>query len=143
MDTLFALDHAIERFVYGILKQLNNYVRLWDVRSGQQIQVFNIHSDWVNTVEYSPFVTDNNEISGISNVICSGSDDNTICFWDIRSNKDVLYVIKGNDEEDIGIISLKFLQLTNTEKKRKSNKDCNCGFYFCYGSSNGPIRIWG
>ncbi|ETO15612.1 WD-40 repeat protein [Reticulomyxa filosa] len=98
----------------------DNSVRLWDIRSGQQIQVFNGHSNMVNTVEYSPFVTKNNtEISGsCSNVICSTSDDNTIRFWDIRSNKKELYLIEG-DKEDNGIICLKFISL---KKKLKNNK---------------------
>ncbi|ETN98821.1 hypothetical protein RFI_38666, partial [Reticulomyxa filosa] len=126
-------------FVYGILKQLNNLfyskdimygsselrdmilsgsqdttVRLWDIRSGQQIRLFNGHLHSIMSVGYSPFVVDNSEIGGISNVICSGSLDNTIRFWDIRSNKKELYVIK----ESRGIICLKFLE---SKKKTKSN----------------------
>ncbi|ETO33707.1 G-protein beta WD-40 repeats containing protein [Reticulomyxa filosa] len=62
-------------------------VRLCDIRSGQQIQVFKGHTDTVMCVEYSPFVINNNEVGCRSNVICSGSYDNTIRFWDIRSNK--------------------------------------------------------
>ncbi|ETO14395.1 WD-40 repeat-containing protein [Reticulomyxa filosa] len=65
-----------------------------DIRSGQQIQVFRLHKSPVYAVEYSPFVIPNN-IGGNSNVICSGSCDNTIQFWDIRSNKNQLYIIKG------------------------------------------------
>ncbi|ETO35549.1 G-protein beta WD-40 repeats containing protein [Reticulomyxa filosa] len=112
-------------------------VRLWDIRSGQQIQVFNGHKYSVYVVEYSPFVVNNIEIGGNSNVICSGSYDNTIRFWDIRSNKKQLYVIKG-DYKDDGILCLKFFQL---KKNRKGNNDC--GINLCYGSNNGPIRIWG
>ncbi|ETO35317.1 mycorrhiza-induced NACHT/WD-repeat protein [Reticulomyxa filosa] len=62
--------------------------------------LFNGHKNTVLSVEYSPFVIKN--ISGNSNVICSGSFDNAIRFWDIRSNKKELYLIKGsNDEDDI------------------------------------------
>ncbi|ETO08506.1 serine/threonine protein kinase [Reticulomyxa filosa] len=68
-------------------------VRLWDLRSNQQSQVFKGHTNWVNTVEYSPLVL-SNKVSGNSNVICSGSGDNTIRFWDIRSNKEELHMIK-------------------------------------------------
>ncbi|ETO35234.1 WD-40 repeat protein [Reticulomyxa filosa] len=71
-------------------------VRLWDIRTGHQIGEFSGHTSYVFSVEYSPFVVNSNEISGISNVICSGSWDDTIRFWDIRSNRQ-LYVIKGDD----------------------------------------------
>ncbi|ETN99316.1 hypothetical protein RFI_38163, partial [Reticulomyxa filosa] len=119
---------------------MDKSIRLWDIRSGQQIQIFNGHKGYVWSVEYSPFIVKNIEIGGISNVICSGSSDNTIRFWDIRSNKKELYVINGNNKEDDGIICFKFLQL----KKNMKNIDCcNCSINLCYGSFEGPIRIWG
>ncbi|ETO24592.1 hypothetical protein RFI_12567, partial [Reticulomyxa filosa] len=99
------------------------------IRSGQQIQVFNGHTHMVYAVEYSPFVIKNS--IGNSNVICSGSGDNTIRFWDIRSNKNELYMIKGDD----GIICLKFIALKKKDKAYDSN--------LCYGLSNGSIHIWG
>ncbi|ETN99298.1 hypothetical protein RFI_38183, partial [Reticulomyxa filosa] len=103
-------------------------VRLWDIRSGEQIQVFNGHKDNVNVVEYSPFVIKNG--IGNSNVICSGSSDNTIRFWDIRSNKNELYIIgKG-----VEINCIKFLQLKNT----KSNEDF---ISLCCGVDR-HIHIW-
>ncbi|ETO35120.1 hypothetical protein RFI_01954 [Reticulomyxa filosa] len=107
-------------------------VRLWDIRSRQQIQVFKKHSNYVNVVEYSPFVIKNNNniINGNLNVICSGSEDNTIRFWDIRSNKNELHVIKGDE----GIICLKFISLKKKRNKdeQKSNDDCDINL--CYGS---------
>ncbi|ETO27529.1 WD-repeat protein [Reticulomyxa filosa] len=158
MDIQFVLDHVIKPFEYGILKQPNNLmsvkygsnelvntilsgsddksVRLWDIRSDKQIQVFNGHTNTVWCVEYSPFVI-NNSISN-SNVICSGSLDNTIRFWDIRSNKDELYVIEGYHEEDNGILCLKFISLKNGENIKNVTYDLN----LCYGSYNGHIRIW-
>ncbi|ETO15550.1 WD-40 repeat protein [Reticulomyxa filosa] len=110
-------------------------VRLWDIRSGQQIQMFSGHTDYVRAIEYSPFVVKNIEVDINSNVICSGSMDNTIRFWDIRSNKNELHKIKGD-----GIICLKFIQL---KKNRKSDNDCGCGINLCCGSKDGPIHIWG
>ncbi|ETO16607.1 hypothetical protein RFI_20732, partial [Reticulomyxa filosa] len=106
-----------------------------DIRSGQQIQVFNGHNHWVYAVEYSPFVIKNSIDN--SNVICSGSIDNTIRFWDIRSNKNELYIIKGK-EEDNGICCLKFIML------KKKEKTTNVVYYLnlCYGSNKGPVRIW-
>ncbi|ETO23957.1 hypothetical protein RFI_13203 [Reticulomyxa filosa] len=75
-------------------------VRLWDTRSNQQIQVFDGHTSIVTCVEYSPFVLMNSsEIADSSNVICSGSCDTTICFWDIRSNKNKLREIKTKKKE--------------------------------------------
>ncbi|ETO25252.1 WD-40 repeat-containing protein [Reticulomyxa filosa] len=115
-------------------------VRLWDIRSGQQIQVFNGHTNSLSCVEYSPFVVNNIEVGSNSNVICSGSWDNTIRFWDIRSNKNQLYVIKGNGKIYNGITCLTFQPL---KKDRKSDKDIGCGINLCYGSSNDPIQIWG
>ncbi|ETN97765.1 hypothetical protein RFI_39761 [Reticulomyxa filosa] len=109
-------------------------VRLWDIRSEKQIQVFNGHTSYVSAVEYSPFIIKDN-----SNVICSGSYDNTIRFWDIRSNKNELYMIKGDNEEDDGIICLKFIVLKKKEKTMNVKYDLN----LYYGSRNGPICIWG
>ncbi|ETO11371.1 transcriptional regulator, XRE family [Reticulomyxa filosa] len=112
-------------------------VRLCDIRSGQQIQVFNGHTMQVFAVEYPPFIIKNS--IGNSNVICSGSSDNTIRFWDIRSNKNQLYMIKGYDKEDYGIICLKCIVLKKKEKTKNATYDLN----LCYGSWKGPIRIWG
>ncbi|ETO36062.1 WD-repeat protein, partial [Reticulomyxa filosa] len=106
-------------------------IRLWDIRSGEQIQVFNGHTGQVFAVEYSPFVIKNS--IGNSNVICSGSYDSTIYFWDIRSNKNQLYVIKGDDENG-GIMCLKFLQLKKNENKKKINDDIGCCINLCYGT---------
>ncbi|ETO10695.1 WD-40 repeat protein [Reticulomyxa filosa] len=97
---------------------LDKSVCLWDIRSGQQIQVFNGHTSSVVTVEYSPFVINNIEASSSYNVICSGSTDNTIKFWDIRSNKSQLHIMKGNNEDD-GIQCIKFLQVKRKKGKQK------------------------
>ncbi|ETO00413.1 hypothetical protein RFI_37034, partial [Reticulomyxa filosa] len=101
------------------------------------IQIFDGHEDYVYAVEYSPFVI--NDSIDNSNVICSGSIDNTIRFWDIRSNKNELYMIKGDKKEDFGILCFKFITLRNKKETNNDTYDLN----LCYGSSNGPIRIWG
>ncbi|ETO16777.1 hypothetical protein RFI_20562 [Reticulomyxa filosa] len=116
-------------------------VRLWDIRSGQQTQVFNGHTNTVWAVEYSPFIVNNIEANCNSNIICSGSADSTIRFWDIRSNKKELYMIDGDKTEDNGISCFKFLLLK--KKGRNNEKINNCGINLCYGSYNGPIRVWG
>ncbi|ETO03547.1 Serine/Threonine protein kinase, partial [Reticulomyxa filosa] len=114
-------------------------VRLWDARSSQQTHVFNGHKDWVYVVEYSPLVANNSKIGG-GNVICSGSKDNTIRFWDIRSSK-TLDVIK-IDEGENGMRCLKFLSPKTKEVKRKSNDERNGSIHLCCGSDKGPIRVW-
>ncbi|ETO12339.1 hypothetical protein RFI_25036, partial [Reticulomyxa filosa] len=75
---------------------------------------------------------------GNSNVICSGSSDNTIRFWDIRSNKDELYMIKEDDKEDCGMMCLKFIVL----KKKEKTKNVAYDLILCYCSRKGSIRIW-
>ncbi|ETO14980.1 hypothetical protein RFI_22388 [Reticulomyxa filosa] len=59
------------------------------------IRVQQIGFGWINYFD-KIFINYNN--IGNSNVICSGSLDNTIRFWDIRSNKNELYVIEGNEK---------------------------------------------
>ncbi|ETO02478.1 hypothetical protein RFI_34954, partial [Reticulomyxa filosa] len=81
----------------------------------------------------------NNEFGGNSNVICSGSGDNTIRFWDIRSNKNQLYMIEGDTKEDHGIMCLKFIRL----KKKDKTKNATYDLKLCYGSFKGSIRICG
>ncbi|ETO11766.1 hypothetical protein RFI_25611 [Reticulomyxa filosa] len=129
-------DKTIRIWDIETTKQLNVFkghehyvgvVHLWDIRSGQQIQMFNGHTDCVMCVEYSPLVVNNIKINGNSNVVCSGSCDDTIRFWDIRSNKKELYVMKGIEKEDCGITYLKFIEL---KKKAKNNKDAKNSSYF-------------
>ncbi|ETO20267.1 hypothetical protein RFI_16950, partial [Reticulomyxa filosa] len=142
-------DNFICSVKYGSNELLNTIlsgsgdksVRLWDIRSDEQIQVFNGHTDFVYAVEYSPFVVNNDEIGGSSNVICSGSWDKTIRFWDIRSNKNELHMIKGDKEYD-GIFCLKFIPSKKNNKNNENKKSDYC-YNLCYGSAKGPICIWG
>ncbi|ETO05547.1 hypothetical protein RFI_31850, partial [Reticulomyxa filosa] len=97
-------------------------VRLWDIRSGQQTQAFNGHTDYIYAVEYSPFEVNCNEISGSSNMIYSGSLDNTIRFWDIRTNKKELHVIKGRNQD--GILCLKLKRNRKSSNKHKIKYVC-------------------
>ncbi|ETO00998.1 WD repeat-containing protein [Reticulomyxa filosa] len=122
-------------------------IRLWDIRSNKQINIFKGHTNYVRVIEYLPFVNNNNNNGDgtsiiNSNIICSGSEDNTIRFWDIRNNKQ-LHVIKGSQNEDGGIMSLTFLALKNKENVSKKTDNSICNVNLCYGSIQGPIRIWG
>ncbi|ETO36974.1 WD-40 repeat-containing protein [Reticulomyxa filosa] len=118
----------------------NKKVHLWDIRSRKEISVFKGHTNEVYCVDYFPFNNNYDDIVGIggANIIYSGSWDNTIRFWDIRSNKQLLK-ISGNTKEDKGIRCIQFLPLKNTEKR----KDNDCSHVMCYGSVRGPIRMWG
>ncbi|ETO27446.1 WD-40 repeat protein [Reticulomyxa filosa] len=113
-------------------------IRLWDIRSGKQIQAFIGHTSCVSCVEHPSFVVKSSDTAVEENVICSGSWDNTIRFWDIRSNK-VLHVLKGDDKKDCGIYCLKLLGL----KKNESTKNSDTGLTLCYGSSKGVICVRG
>ncbi|ETO08754.1 hypothetical protein RFI_28633 [Reticulomyxa filosa] len=117
----------VKMFVCGIFDLINKF------------KVFNGHTHWVYTAEYSPFVMGNNDGCN-SNVICSGSFDNTIRFWDIRSNKEELCVIKGSDDDNDAILCIKFVSL---KKKIENNGNDNYSINLCYGSSKGQICVWG
>ncbi|ETO07225.1 G-protein beta WD-40 repeats containing protein [Reticulomyxa filosa] len=142
--TVRCVKHGSNELLNTLLSgSYDKSVCMWDIRSGEQIQVFNGHKYTVYAVEYSPFVIDNKEIGCSSNVICSGSYDNTIRFWDIRSNKNQLYVIKGNDKEDYGIICFKFVLLKKKRNNEQKTNDNCCVNNLYYGSDKGPIRVWG
>ncbi|ETO35055.1 hypothetical protein RFI_02019 [Reticulomyxa filosa] len=112
-DTVRSVKYGSNELTHTILSgSSDTSVRLWDIRSGQQTHVFKEHTKVVYCVEYLPFR--NNSINDIlnSNVICSGSEDNTIRFWDIRTNRK-FYKIKGDDEKDGGIRCIEFVALEN------------------------------
>ncbi|ETO24180.1 WD repeat-containing protein [Reticulomyxa filosa] len=132
-DPVYCVKYGSNESANTILSgSLDKSVRLWDIRSHRQIQVFNGDTHAIYAVEYLPFIVNNNQVSDCSNVICSGSLDNTVRFWDIRSNKSELHVIKG-DDKDGRILSLKFLSL------KKKNENLNNDAYkmgsFIFGDS--------
>ncbi|ETO00076.1 WD-40 repeat-containing protein, partial [Reticulomyxa filosa] len=111
-------------------------VRLWDIRSDKEITIFKGHTANVNCVKYLP-CENNHKDTGVIGIICSGSSDNTIQFWDIRTNKQ-LHQIEGK-KEDSGISCFQFVSLeSNANDKNKHNT-----YNLCYGSTNGPIRLFG
>ncbi|ETO07805.1 G-protein beta WD-40 repeats containing protein [Reticulomyxa filosa] len=113
-------------------------IRLWDIRSKKEIQVFKGHKQAIWAVEYPPFVIASRDKIAVSNanIICSGSGDKTIYFWDVRTAKQ-LHGIKGNDL-DGGILCLR-IPLIESKVKRNDDYDN----ILCYGSNNGTICMWG
>ncbi|ETO14159.1 WD-40 repeat-containing protein [Reticulomyxa filosa] len=140
-DWIMSVKYGSNELINTILSGSDDKsIRLWDIRSGEQIQMFNGHTNTVWNVAYSPFVAKNIEFDCNSNVICSGSMDNTIRFWDIRSNKDELFMIRGDENSNNGVVCLKFVP---SKKKRKNDRQKLNDINLCYGSFKGPIRIWG
>ncbi|ETO00315.1 hypothetical protein RFI_37132, partial [Reticulomyxa filosa] len=146
--TTFKHEHQVKSIKYGSNESgiiganaissgsADKTVRLWDIREGKQIQTFDGHKDWVTSVDHPPFRINSSEIDIDSDVICSASLDNTIRFWDPRSNKKQLHIIEGN-HEDSGITCLKF---TLFKKKSKCN-DLVMGVNMLYGSLNDDTII--
>ncbi|ETO12560.1 hypothetical protein RFI_24815 [Reticulomyxa filosa] len=81
---------------------IDQSVRLWDVRSAKQINVFDDHT---NIVTY-----------------------NIVRFWDVRLNKQ-LDILKGN-KGDAGLFCIKYLLL---KKGNSTNQNINVN-YLCYGA---------
>ncbi|ETO27039.1 G-protein beta WD-40 repeats containing protein, partial [Reticulomyxa filosa] len=105
-------------------------VRLWDVRSGQEIQTLNGHSSWISCVDYLPFIRIRANIDTTdANIICSGSADKTICFWDVRNNKQLF---KLTHETEIYCVQFPSAKGTKGVKKAK----------LCYGGGDGRVQFW-
>ncbi|ETO05135.1 hypothetical protein RFI_32261, partial [Reticulomyxa filosa] len=135
---IFRVKYGSNELANTILSSSLDYnVCLWDTRYNNLIRSFKGHSELVYAVDYPPFVV-NNVIGSNSSVICSGSLDNTIRFWDIRSDKEELYVIKGYSGKT-AITTLKFAALKKKENynKQKSNDIDSMRLY--YGTTNGSI----
>ncbi|ETO31523.1 hypothetical protein RFI_05598, partial [Reticulomyxa filosa] len=120
-------------------------VRLWDIRSQSEIHVLKGHGSNVNCVEYSPFISGNdNEIkigTGGTNIICSGSLDNTIRFWDVRNSKQLLEI--NDHDKDSGIYCLLFLPCQNRVTGNDKSISDDYGSILYYGSGKGRIQAWG
>ncbi|ETO32480.1 hypothetical protein RFI_04637, partial [Reticulomyxa filosa] len=115
-------------------------IRLWDIRSGKVIHVFKGHTGYILCVEYSSSKCTNHFVGvDCAHLICSGSSDNTIRFWDVRTNKQ-LHVTKGVDD-DHGVVCLQLAKSQNNEKTPNSKSSYN--YTLCSGSRDGPIRLWG
>ncbi|ETO03009.1 WD-40 repeat protein, partial [Reticulomyxa filosa] len=69
-------------------------VRIWDIKSGQQLHIFKEYFHRFRIAEFSPD----------KQLIASGSTDKTIKFWDIKSKKEIKILIG----HSAGILSVQF-----------------------------------
>ncbi|ETO33365.1 hypothetical protein RFI_03740 [Reticulomyxa filosa] len=114
----------------------DNTIRLWDIRNKKQIQIIKGHEKKIRCVQFLPFQCTNAcdnatnvELTGGS-VICSGSADNTIRFWDLELGRNYIYC--GGHEGDINNInSLLF------------KRDDGWFYGICSASWDKTIRLWG
>ncbi|ETO36901.1 WD-40 repeat protein [Reticulomyxa filosa] len=62
---------------------IDKTVRVWNMETKKQIQLFNGHSGYMYCVKFSQYHYHNH----CNHVICSSSDDQTIRFWDIKNSQ--------------------------------------------------------
>ncbi|ETN98492.1 hypothetical protein RFI_39005, partial [Reticulomyxa filosa] len=116
-------------------------VRLWNIKTNEQIQSFNGHSmfdEHTNAVEWIEFSSFNN-----GRYLCSGSTDKTIRLWDIETSKS-LHVFNGH-MNDVLCVNFSPLQSNNDDVNNKINSIGiigGNGYTICSGSDDNTIRIW-
>ncbi|ETO00289.1 WD-40 repeat protein [Reticulomyxa filosa] len=96
-------------------------VRVWDIDTNKQIQLFDEHSASVYCVKFSPYHYYNYH----QYVICSSSNDETIRFWDIKDNKQLQIF----NDHTLGVCGIEFSPF-------------NGGRYLCSGSDDNTICLW-
>ncbi|ETO09091.1 mycorrhiza-induced NACHT/WD-repeat protein [Reticulomyxa filosa] len=123
IDSVWSIDHSIfDDDQYICSGSADKTVRVWNVETNQQIQLFNGHSSYVYCVKFSQYHYHSHHRQ---NVICSSSDDNTIRFWDIKDNRQ-LELFNQHTESVCGIEFSSF----------------NGGQYLCSGSADKTICLW-
>ncbi|ETO08429.1 hypothetical protein RFI_28958, partial [Reticulomyxa filosa] len=64
-------------------------IRIWDIETTKQLNVFKKHEHYVKSVKYGPW------INGCANTILSGSSDSSVRLWDNRSGKQIQLMVIG------------------------------------------------
>ncbi|ETO33725.1 WD-40 repeat protein [Reticulomyxa filosa] len=100
----------------------DNTIRIWDIETTKQCNLFKGHTDCVNSVKYG-----SNELL---NTILSGSRDESVCLWDIRSGKQI-QVFNGHTDSVNAVEYSPFV----TRNIGNSN-------VICSGSTDNTIRFW-
>ena len=78
---------------YIVSGSRDNTIKLWDIKSGEEIRTFEGHSRWVTSVAITPD----------GKYIVSGSDDKTIKLWDIKSGEEIAQFTSLEDGEWISL----------------------------------------
>ncbi|ETO32929.1 G-protein beta WD-40 repeats containing protein [Reticulomyxa filosa] len=145
-------------------------VRVWDIQTTKPVSVFRGHENAVKCVEYSPsYITSNSSSPSLSavgsafssNLICSGSSDNTVRLWDIRTNKQT-HIFSGHMHAVYCVQFSPVLNFNDTSNSTKSwfnflnsagnttppsppspsPSSSSTGYVICSGSCDKTIRFW-
>ncbi|ETO11613.1 G-protein beta WD-40 repeats containing protein, partial [Reticulomyxa filosa] len=97
-------------------------IRIWDIETTKQFNVFKGHEDWINSVKYG-----SNELM---NTILSGSDDKSVRLWDIRSGQQI-QVFNGHTST---VYAVEYSAFVINDSSGNSN-------VICSGSEDNTIRF--
>ncbi|ETO35114.1 hypothetical protein RFI_01960 [Reticulomyxa filosa] len=101
----------------------DNTIRLWDIETTKQLNVFEGHDSYLSSVKYG-----SNELM---NTILSGSDDDSIRLWDIRSGKQI-QVFNGHENT---VNAVEYSPFVIKNSIGNSN-------VICSGSFDNTIQFW-
>ncbi|ETO36371.1 WD-40 repeat protein, partial [Reticulomyxa filosa] len=101
----------------------DNTIRIWDIETNKQSNVFKGHKDWINSVKYGS--------NKLLNTILSGSDDNSVRLWDIRSGQQIQIFNRHTNF----VLFVEYSPFVMNNNIGNSN-------VICSGSFDNTIRFW-